>query len=341
MSGMLGRRPGLTLLAMVLLLGLLPLAVTNPYHLHILTLFLLFAIFASGWNLTLGILGLKTLGHHAFFAIGAYASAMIAHYGGFSPWLTIWLGAALAALAGMLIGVPILRIRSMPHVAIVTLAFAEIVRLILANLKDWTRGELGFWGIDAMPALTAGGRVVEFGTGKPLGSYLLALAFFAGVHGLLLALLRGRVGLTLVALRDSEAASESLAIDLTRWKLGAFALSAAIVGLSGALYAHYVQILTPTSTVGPEMLVSLLAMIIVGGVGTFLGPVLGAALLTVLGEVLREFGDFRMLLYGGIVVLFVLAAPRGLAGLLAGLGRPRATASQPSGKTEQQGEDPC
>ncbi|WP_162784716.1 branched-chain amino acid ABC transporter permease [Paracoccus suum] len=316
MTEMLGRRPGLTLLAMLALLAALPVIVHDPYPLHIMTLFLLFAIFASGWNLTLGILGLKTLGHHAFFAIGAYASAMLSFYAGISPWLTIWAGAATAMLAGLLIGIPILRIRSMPHVAIVTLAFAEIVRLVLANLKDWTRGELGFWGIEAMPSLHLGGTELAFGTGKPLGSYLLALVFFALVHVGLLALLRGRVGLTLVAMRDSETAAESLGVDLTRWKLGAFALSAAIVGFSGALYAHYVQILTPTSTVGPEMLVSLLAMIIVGGVGRFLGPVLGAALLTVLGEVLREFGDYRMLLYGGIVVLFVLAAPRGIAGWL-------------------------
>lgn len=326
MTEMLGRRPALTLALLIALLAVVPFAVTNAYYLHVLTIFLLFAIFASGWNLTLGILGLKTLGHHAFFALGAYCSAMLSHYGGISPWLTIWLGAALAALAGLLIGVPILRIRSMPHVAIVTLAFAEIIRLILANLKDWTRGELGFWGIDPMPGLTLGGTVLEFGTGKPFGSYLLALGFFAVMHVLLLVILRGRVGLTLVAIRDSELAAESLAVDLTRWKLGIFAFSAAIVGLSGALYAHYIQILTPTSTVGPEMLVTLLAMIIVGGVGRFLGPVLGAALLTVLGEVLREFGDLRMLLYGGIVMLFVLGAPRGLAGLLAMFGR-RGTAS--------------
>lgn len=326
MTEMLGRRPALTLALLIALLAVVPFAVTNAYHLHVLTIFLLFAIFASGWNLTLGILGLKTLGHHAFFALGAYCSAMVSHYAGISPWLTIWLGAVLAALAGLLIGVPILRIRSMPHVAIVTLAFAEIIRLILANLKDWTRGELGFWGIDPMPELTLGGTVLEFGTGKPFGSYLLALGFFAAVHLLLLVILRGRVGLTLVAIRDSELAAESLAVDLTRWKLGIFAFSAAIVGLSGALYAHYIQILTPTSTVGPEMLVTLLAMIIVGGVGRFLGPVLGAALLTVLGEVLREFGDLRMLLYGGIVMLFVLGAPRGLAGLLAMFGR-RGTAS--------------
>lgn len=335
MTEMLGRRPAMVLIFLIVLLALVPFMVTNAYYLHVLTLFLLFSIFASGWNLTLGILGLKTLGHHAFFALGAYASAMVSHYAGLSPWITIWIGTGIAALAGLLIGVPILRIRSMPHVAIVTLAFAEIIRLVLANLKDWTRGELGFWGIDAMPELNLVGTVLEFGTGKPFGSYLLALGFFAVVHLLLLAVLRGRVGLTLLAMRDSEAAAESLAVDLTRWKLGIFTFSAAIVGLSGALYAHYIQILTPTSTVGPEMLVTLLAMIIVGGVGRFLGPALGAGLLTILGEALREFGDFRMLLYGGIVMLFVLGAPRGLAGLLEAVGRNRAT----SGITTNQREN--
>ena len=92
MTEMLGRRPALTLALLIALLAVVPFAVTNAYHLHVLTIFLLFAIFASGWNLTLGILGLKTLGHHAFFALGAYCSAMVSHYAGISPWLTISAG---------------------------------------------------------------------------------------------------------------------------------------------------------------------------------------------------------------------------------------------------------
>ncbi|WP_299649565.1 branched-chain amino acid ABC transporter permease [uncultured Jannaschia sp.] len=315
MTEILGRRPALSFLICVGLFLLTLVLPLNDYVLHILTLSLIFAIFASGWNLTLGILGLKTLGHHAFFAIGAYLSAIAAFYGGVSPWLTIWVGAVLAALAGLLIGLPILRIRSMPHVAIVTLAFAEIVRLIFSNLKDITRGELGFWGIPPFDPVSFGETTIRFGLGNAWGSFILVGLFFFAVQGGLLLLLRSRPGLTFAAIRDSEAAAESLGINFGAWKLAAFALSAGIVGLSGAIYAHYVMILTPTSVAGPEMLITLLAIIIVGGAGRFFGPLYGALLLTGSLELLREFGDYRMLLYGALVIGFVFVAPQGIAGL--------------------------
>ena len=315
MSEVLGPRPWAVLAALAALLAAVPLLGAGDYALHAGTVFLVFAVFASGWNLTLGVLGLKTLGHHAFFALGAYASALAAYYGGVSPWLTIWLGAAVAAAAGLLIGLPILRIRSMPHVAIVTLAFAEIVRLVASNLKDITRGELGFWGIPSMDPLNLGPLELRFGLGQGVGSYALAAVLFLAVHAGLLVLLRGRFGLTLMAMRDGEEAAESLGVPLARWKLRAFALSAAIAGLAGAVYAHYVQLLTPNAVAGPEVLITLLAMIIVGGVGRLWGPVLGALVLTVASEALREVGDLRMLLYGLLVVAFVFAAPQGLAGL--------------------------
>lgn len=315
MADVFGKQPYLVLLGIALALAVVPFLQLNDYVLHILTLFLIFAIFASGWNLTLGVLGLKTLGHHAFFALGAYISALIAFYGGVSPWITLWLGALAALIAGVVIGAPILRIQSMPHVAIVTLAFAEIVRLIFSNLKDWTRGELGFWGIPPFEPIELGGFTLRFGLGNAIGSYLIAAVFFLALHLVLLALLRGRAGLMFLAIRDSEAAAESLGVTLARWKLFAFGLSAAIVGISGALYAHYVLILTPIAVAGPEMLITLLAMIIVGGLGRFFGPIFGALLLTVSSELLREFGDFRMLLYGAAIIVFVFLAPRGLAGL--------------------------
>ncbi|GGD34148.1 branched-chain amino acid ABC transporter permease [Aureimonas glaciei] len=310
-----GKRPFLLLLFYAALLVAVPFLPLNDYVLHILTLFLIFAVFATGWNLTLGILGLKTLGHHAFFAMGAYVSALVAFYGGVSPWITIWIGALAAALSGILIGLPILRIRSMPHVAIVTLAFAEIVRLVFSNLKEITRGELGFWGIPPFDPIQLGDVTLRFGIGNAIGSYALAAAFFLAVHLALLIFMTSRPGLTFLAIKDSETAAESLGIHLVTWKLLAFAVSAAVVGLSGAIYAHYVLILTPTSVAGPEMLITLLAMIIVGGVGRFFGPIYGALLLTVMSEALREVGDYRMLLYGALIVVFVFIAPQGIAGL--------------------------
>ncbi len=314
MVEVLGRHSFAFLGLIAALLAVVPFLPVNDYVLHILTVFLIFAIFATGWNLTLGILGLKTLGHHAFFAIGAYGSALSAHHAGVSPWLTIWFGATMAAAAGLLIGLPILRIRSMPHVAIVTLAFAEIVRLVFANLEI-TRGELGFWDIAPFEPITLGRHTFSFGLGNADGSFLLALVFFLGVHAALLALLKGRTGLAFLAIRDSQEAAESLGVRLVAWKLFAFGLSAAVVGLSGAIYAHYIMIITPTATAGPEMLITLLAMIIVGGVGRFFGPLLGAFVLTALSEGLREVGDYRMLLYGALIIVFVFVAPQGIAGL--------------------------
>lgn len=309
-----GRHPFRVLGLYVLALVLVPFLPVNDYVLHVLTLFMIFAVFASGWNLTLGFLGSKTLGHHAFFAIGAYVSALVAINAGISPWLTIWIGALAAVAAGIVIGFPILRIRSMSHVAIVTLAFAEIVRLLLSNFKEVTRGELGLWGIPSFDPIHVGGHAVEFGLGNAIGSYGLALALFVLVQLSLLPFMLSRPGLTFLAIRDSEPAAESLGIQLAGWKLFAFAVSAAIVGLSGAFYAHYVMILTPTAVAGPEMLTSLLAMIIVGGVGRFNGPIVGAFLLTLLSELLREFGDFRMLLYGALIMVFIFVAPQGIVG---------------------------
>lgn len=310
-----GRHPFRILGLYAVGLALVPMLPVSDYVLHVLTLFLIFAVFASGWNLTLGFLGSKTLGHHAFFAIGAYVSALVAIHAGLSPWLTIWIGALAAVVAGIVVGFPILRIRSMPHVAIITLAFAEIVRLLLSNLKEVTRGELGLWGIPPFDPIGLGGWTVSFGLGHAVGSYGLALVLFILVQLAILALMLSRPGLTFLAIRDSEPAAESLGIRLAGWKLFAFAVSAAIVGLSGAFYAHYVMILTPTSVAGPEMLTSLLAMMIVGGIGRFHGPILGAFLLTLLSELLREFGDFRMLLYGAMIVAFIFVAPQGIAGL--------------------------
>jgi branched-chain amino acid transport system permease protein len=315
MKEVLGRHPFAYLAAIAALLAAVPFLPVNDYILHILTLFLIFAVFATGWNLTLGILGQKTLGHHAFFAIGAYGSALTAHYAGISPWLTIWFGALLAAAAGLFIGLPILRIRSMPHVAIVTLAFAEIVRLVFANLDGITRGELGFWDIPPFDPISLGSGTIRFGLGNAVGSFALALVFFLAVHALMLALLRGRSGLAFLAIRDGQEAAESLGVHLAAWKLFAFGLSAAVVGLSGALYAHYILIITPTATAGPEVLITLLAMIIVGGVGRFFGPLIGAFLLTATSEILREVGDYRMLLYGALIIVFVFVAPQGVASL--------------------------
>ena len=294
----------------------LPLLGVGSYVLHVMILVMTFAIFAVAYNLVTGYLGLKTFGHHAFFGLGAYGSALISIHLGIGAWASLWMGATLAAALGLFIGLPILRIKSMAHVAVVTLAFAEIVRLSCSNLKGLTRGELGLWGIPAFQALRLPvlGEV-GFSPANKTGYYYLA-ALLLGVTLLVTAvILRSKVGLAILAIRDGEDAAESLGVNLTRIKLGVFALSAFMVGVAGAFYAHYVGILTPSAAIGADLMILVIAMVLVGGLGTFAGPLVGALLLTSSAESLRFLDQYRLLVYGGLIVLIVLFAPRGLASL--------------------------
>jgi len=297
-------------------LAFVPLVTQNAYFLQVLGLAMIWTIFASSWNLAAGYGGLKTFGQQAFFGIGAYVSALLAMDGGLSPWLTIWIGAMAACFLGVFIGLPVLRIKSLPHVAIVTLAFAEIVRLTCSNLVDLTRGELGLAGVPALSSLSLPfGLTLEFGPADRVATYYVAWVLMAGTMLFLAWFVRSRTGLIVQAIRDSQVAAESLGADLTRMKLLVFGVSAFLAGLAGAFYAHYVLVLTPTSVMGVGLMVQMIAITLVGGIGTLHGPLIGALLLTVSAEALRVAGDHRMLVYGVLIVFCVMFAPRGLARL--------------------------
>ncbi|WP_342364009.1 branched-chain amino acid ABC transporter permease [Terrarubrum flagellatum] len=311
-------------LAAAIALLALPLAGAGGYVLHVMILVMIFSVFAVAYNLVTGYLGLKTFGHHAFFGLGAYGSALISMHGGISPWLSIWLGAGVAAAFGIFVGLPVLRIKSMPHVAIVTLAFAEIVRIACSNLKGVTRGELGLWGIPTfggfdLPGL---GKVV-FNAANKTGYYYLAAGLLALALVATAVILRSKVGLAIFAIRDGEDAAESLGVNLTRIKLFVFGYSAFVVGAAGGFYAHYVGILTPSAAIGADVMIMVIAMTLVGGLGSFTGPLIGALLLTSLGESLRFLDQYRLLVYGAMIVMCVMFAPRGLASLGELLRRPR------------------
>lgn len=312
----LSRPQWVTIALLLAAAGLLPLAISDAYVLHVLILSMIFAIFTSAWNLVAGFAGLKTFGHHAFFGIGAYVSALLGIKAGLSPWLTIWLAAAAAGLAGLAIGLPVLRIRSMPHVAIVTLGFAEIIRIVVANLPSITRGELGLWGIPSVtPFSLPGIGEVSFTPVDKVPFYYLVLALLVLTTLVVSALMRSRLGLSLIAMRDAEDAAESLGVNLTRAKLTVFGLSAVMVGLSGAAYAHYIQILTPSAVLGADLMILVIAMGLVGGLGTLSGPIVGSVLLTVLVELLRDVGNYRLLVYGLLIIAITMFMPRGIAAL--------------------------
>lgn len=306
----------LGMVAIFVAMLLLPAVSSDPYIMHVMVLAMIFGIFASAWNLVTGFAGLKTFGHHAFFGLGAYGSALLAIHLGISPWVTIWLGGLIAAAAGLLIGTPILRIRSMPHVAIVTLGFAEIVRICVANLSGLTRGEMGLWGIPQFEGFTLPvfGRIT-FTPADKVSFYYLALALTVLMLFVIVRLMRSKTGLAMLAMRDGEDAAESLGVNLTQMKLMVFGLSAFIVGIAGAFYAHYLSILTPASAVGVDLMISIIAMVLVGGLGTISGPLVGAVVLTLLIEVMRDLENYRLLGYGALIVVIVMFLPKGLVTL--------------------------
>ncbi len=304
------QRYGGVALALVTLL-LVPLVVHNPYVLHLFILSMIFALLALSWNLINGYAGIFTFGHQAFFGLGAYASALLAMRLGLSPWLTLWLGGAVAASAGLIIGLPVLRIRSVAHVAIVTLAFAEIVKILVSNLTGLTRGTMGLAGIPTLPAVGP----VNFGVADRTAYYYVAWGLLAAAMIGLNWLVNSRTGLALKAIRDSETAADSLGVSLTRYKLAAFVASAFIAGVVGAFYAHYLRILTPESAIGVHIMITILVITLVGGIGTVLGPLGGAFLVTFGLEELRVLGDYRLMVYGALLVAFVMFLPQGLARL--------------------------
>lgn len=299
-------------LGVAILVALVPLVGPDPYTVHVLTLCLLYAALSSSWNLVSGYAGLFSFGHQAFFGLGAYVSALLAMKAGISPWLGLLLGGACAAIAGLAIALPCLRLRAPPYVAIATLGFAEICRFTAMNLVWLTRGELGLGGIPEMPAIAVPGIVsLSFSARRLPYFYLMLLIYLIVMTGMYL-LVRSPFGLALKAVSDSQDAAESLGVDVSRVKIIAFAASAIIAGIIGAFYAHYVLILTPSSVFSVAVMVEILAMTLIGGQGTFVGPTVGAFVVTLLLESLRVLGEYRLLIYGALLIVLILFMPEGL-----------------------------
>jgi branched-chain amino acid transport system permease protein len=248
------------------------------------------ALLALSIYLTLSC-GLLSLANAAFMGLGAYAAALITMQAELPFGLALAGGAALPAVVALIIGVPTLRLSGV-YLAMATLGFGEVVRVVLLNLEI-TGGPLGLNGI---PLITEGWHV--------------ALALLGVVYGLA-RLRRSRLGRAFEAIKEDEVAARLMGIDVTATKLAAFTLGAMIAGLAGALNAHFTYFLSPREY-GFENAVDILTMAVLGGTGSLAGPVLGAAILGLLPELLRGFKDFRLAVNGLILVLVVLFMPRGL-----------------------------
>jgi branched-chain amino acid transport system permease protein len=308
---------GKVLTAAGAVLLVLPLFIEDPYIMNIVILSLLFGVLACSWNLICGYTGIFTFGHQAFFGLGAYVSALLSMKMNLSPWLGLPVGGIAAALVGLLIGLPCLRLRAAPYIAITTLAFAEIARIVCMNLVGLTRGEMGLWGIPAFPDLTLpGGLEISFSGGDRTGYYYIILIVFVISAALIGWLMRSYVGLAFRAIREEQDAAVSLGIDRTKYKLLAFIISSFLAGVAGSFYAHYILILTPSSVFSVGVMSEIIAVVLVGGLGTFWGPIIGAFSLTVLLEYLRAFGEYRFMIYGAMLVATIMFMPKGVASKL-------------------------
>lgn len=308
-----GLRGLVGLVAAVVLVLVLPSLVTGDYWQQVLIIALLNVPLAMSLNLVVGYTGLLALGHGAFFGIGAYSSAILTTTYEWEFWPALLVGGLAAGACGLVLAVFSLRLRG-HYLAIATLGFAVIVYSGLMNWISVTRGPQGLPGIPGPPDIPlGGGTVLDFGL---KATYLYLAGIFAIIcYHLLKRIIRSPMGDALTAIREDEISALSLGIRTFAWKCYAFTISAVIAGLTGALYAGYVGILEPSSFI-LTVSFTLLAMVIVGGAGTLIGPVIGALALSIAPEALRDLGpDYRLIVYGVALTLTVLFFPQGLAGI--------------------------
>jgi len=275
--------------------------VFSEYHTHILIVSLYYVILAIGWNLLAGYAGQFSLAHHTFAGIGAYTSALLVLHTGVPIVVGIGAGVVLAAALGYVLGTLCLHMRAI-YLALATWAFAESVRLLIQVEYQFTRGDLGL----RTPLL--------FGTPRPTAYFYLFLALALAVALGMRQLVGSRVGTYLRAIRDDEEAAAVMGVDTFKWKRAAFVISAALAAIAGGFLGHYIGLLSPTPMKFNEMAM-IIIMVVVGGLRTFPGPIVGAVFIEVLSEMLRGWGETRMVLFALLVLVVVRVYPVGLVGL--------------------------
>jgi branched-chain amino acid transport system permease protein len=289
--------------AVVFIVGLLlPLLTQNSYFLHLAILMATFGLLASYWNMLDGYLGLIHFGYAAFFGLGAYTSAILATALAWPLPLSILCGGVMSAGVGILVIIPCLRM-GVYSTSIVTLAFGEIMRIITCAWTSLTKGEMGLWGI---PPLFTGNSKAPF---VVLVFALLAVGMMA-----LRAIIHSPLGLAFTAIRDDEIAANTTGVPTNKIKVLGTGVSCFAAGIVGAFYAHYILTITP-DLFGIAYTIQIMAMSMFGGKGTLLGPLAGAVALIFMGESFRFLENYRLLIYGVLMIATVMVFPEGLVGL--------------------------
>ncbi len=298
-------------LAIVVIAIIIPQVVTNKYYMNILIMSGIWSIVALSLNLILGYTGQVNLAHGAFFGIGAYASALMMLKLKMGFWLSLPLASAVAGLLGFLIGLPALRARG-SYFAIGTLCFNIIVTLIVDRWEGLTEGARGLMGIpEAASIPLPWGGEIAFNT--MASKYYLILFFLVLTIFVLRRIMQSLVGRTFRAIRGNEELAEAVGIHAMRTKLLSFTVSCFFAGVGGVLYASYIGFLSPEIT-DYHVSFDALIYVMIGGIGTIVGPIIGTLLFVTIPETLQVAAEFRLLLYGLILIVMIIYLPRGIVG---------------------------
>lgn len=278
----------------------------DAYQTNIMTTALMYVVLGLGLNIVVGMAGLLDLGFVAFYAVGAYSYALLNAHFGLGFWAALPIGALLAASFGIVLGFPVLRLRG-DYLAIVTLGFGEIIRLVLENWNEFSRGPSGISNIPR-PGL--------FGMELSLESAILYIYYIMVALVILTIfvvnrLQDSRLGRAWIALREDEIACQAMGIDKTKTKLTAFALGATWAGMMGVIFAAKTTFINPASFTFLESAI-ILSIVVLGGMGSILGVIVGALVLILLPEYLRALSDYRMLAFGAILVIMMVFRPQGI-----------------------------
>jgi branched-chain amino acid transport system permease protein len=289
--------------ALLLFLIAAPFIFQARYAQHVLILVLLYVTLGSAWNILGGLAGQLSLGHAAFFGIGAYAAAIIASKSQLSPWWAMIAGPIIVLPVALIVGWICFRLRG-PYFTLATIAVGEMVRLVALNWRELTGGAVG---VVIRPSIFSGTSKIPY--------YYIILLIALSTVALCQFISRRKLGYFFMAIREDEETAESVGIDTTRYKLAALAISASLTAAAGAFYANYFLFVDPTIVLPLALSVEMVLIAIIGGIGTVAGPVLGAVLLKLSSEIFRSyFEQANLLIYGALLIIVILFMPGGLMG---------------------------
>ncbi len=278
----------------------------SMYQTNIMITGLIYVMLGLGLNIVVGLAGLLDLGYVAFYAVGAYSYALLNHHFGIGFWTALPIGAGVGVLFGILLGFPVLRLRG-DYLAIVTLGFGEIIRLILEN---WNEFSFGPSGIANIPRPSLFGLQLSLHNATIYLYYLMILLVLFTIF-VVNRLQDSRIGRAWIALREDEVACEAMGVDRRKTKLTAFALGATWAGMAGVIFAAKTTFINPASFTIWESII-ILCIVVLGGMGSIIGVIVGAFILILLPEYLRAFSEYRMLIFGGMLVLMMVFRPGGI-----------------------------